>query len=186
MTFKIIISLSVLIFLFACGSQIDSKIDSFQSDGNVSDTKTLINKTDSLSLVQTNQERKDDNISIWIYDCMADTIIQVRKVKGDTLTYGKLISAINTKYQDRVKLDYLKISNDTIYVKIDNSEYLTQQMGTTGADEYMIAATFTLTEMPNIKYVNFDFELGDHASPGTYNRKQYLDWIRKNKEMNKK
>lgn len=185
MTYKINISLTVLIFLFACGSQVDSKTDILQSDEDVSDTKGLINKTDSLSFVQTDQEKEVDNISIWIYDCMADTIVQVRKIKRDTLTFGKLISTINAKYRDKVKLDYLKISNDTIYVKIDNSVYLTQQMGTTGADEYMITATFTLTELPNIKYVNFDFELGDHASPGTYYRMYYLDRIRKNKEMNK-
>jgi len=96
-----------------------------------------------------------------------------------------LINTINAKYRDKVKLEYLKISKDIIYVKIDNSEYLTQQMGTTGADEYMIAATFTLTGMPNINNVHFDFEPGDHASPGTYNRKYYLDCIRENKEINK-
>jgi hypothetical protein len=186
MTYKIIISLTILIFLYACGGQVDSKTDILQSDENVSDSKGFLNKTDSLSLVQKDQENKDDNISIWIYDCMADTIIQMRKINRDTLTFSKLISTINAKYRDKVKLDYLRISNDTIYVKIDKSEYLTQQMGTAGADEYMIAATFTLTELQNIKYVNFDFEFGDHASPGTYNRMYYLDRIRETKEMNKK
>jgi alpha-N-acetylglucosamine transferase len=179
---RIIISLSILMFLYACGSQDNSKTEKPQSYQNISETKN----NDSLSLIRTDQEIKDDNVSIWIYDYMADTIIQLRKLKRDTLTSAKLIHLINAKYRDKVKLDYVKITNDTIYVKIDNSDYLTQQMGTTGADEYMISSTFTLTEMANIKYVNFEFELGEHASPGTYGRKHYLDLIRKNKEMNKK
>lgn len=179
---RIIISLSVLTFLYACSNKESSKTDKLQSHENFSDTRD----NDSLSLVRIDQEITDDNISIWIYDYIADTIIQVRKLKRDTLSSAKLISIINAKYRDKVKLDYVKISNDTIYVKIDNSNYLTQQMGTTGADEYMISSTFTLTEIANIKYVNYYFELGDHASPGTYNRKHYLDWIRINKEMKEK
>lgn len=126
----------------------------------------------------------DDKISIWIYDSMVDTVIQTRKVDKDRLTSEKLINVINSKYQDEVMLDLVNISNDTIFVKIDNSEFLTQQMGTTGADQYMITATFTLTELPKIKFVNFDFEYGDHASPGTYTRKYYLDWMKVNKALN--
>ena len=53
--------------------------------------------------------------------------------------------------------------------------YTSQQMGTTGADEYMSVITFTLTELKGVRYVNLDFEEGDHASPGTYNRQYYID-----------
>ena len=49
------------------------------------------------------------------------------------------------------------------------------QRGTTGADDYMSTTTFTLTELKNIKYVNYDFEEGDHAMPGTYSRQYYID-----------
>ena len=49
----------------------------------------------------------------------------------------------------------------------------------------MISATVTLTELPDIKFVNFDFEVGDHALPGTNGRKYYLDWMKENKELNK-
>jgi hypothetical protein len=57
---------------------------------------------------------------------------------------------------------------------IKNRE-ITQQMGTSGADDYMTTTTFTLTELKGIKYVNFDFEEGDHAVPGTYSRQYYID-----------
>ncbi len=53
-------------------------------------------------------------------------------------------------------------------------------MGTTGADDYMSTTTFTLTELRGIKYVNFAFEEGDHAVPGTYSRKYYIDRNKRN------
>jgi len=177
MKYNIILVVLVLISLSACGNHKNSKT-------NEKVEKEKINLIDSASKVENEKIEIDDKISIWIYDCMVDTIIQARKVDKDTLTSEKMINIINSKYQDEVILDFVNISNDTIFVKIDNSEYLTQQMGTAGADEYMISATFTLTELPKIKFVNFDFEYGDHASPGTYNRKYYLDWIKENKELN--
>lgn len=146
---------------------------------------TELQKKESSSNKESYIDESNSAHSIWIYDCMVDTIKQVRHIKTDSLKYDNLINILNDKYSQKVKLDFERISEDTIYVKIKNSEYLTQSMGTTGADEYMIEATFTLTELSKIQFVNYDFETGDHASPGTYSRKYYLDWIKENKEMNK-
>ncbi|MBI5896925.1 MAG: hypothetical protein HZB24_13295, partial [Desulfobacterales bacterium] len=44
------------------------------------------------------------------------------------------------------------------------------EMGTTGATAYLQAVTYTLTSVPSIKSVAFDFEAGDHAMPGRYAR----------------
>jgi len=122
-----------------------------------------------------------DSISIWIYDYLTDMPLKNREVKADTLTVRKLILFINThKGGEKIHLDYLKSSNDTIFVTIKESTYLTQQMGTTGADDYMSTTTFTLTELRGIKYVNFAFEEGDHAVPGTYSRKYYIDRNKRN------
>ena len=184
--FKLIFVVSVMFFLSACGNQENSKTDKKHSRKNENVIIDTLNQADNPSDVKTGNAEIDDNSSIWVYDYMADTIIQLRTVKKEILTSEKLISIINLKYQDKVRLDFVNILHDTIFVKIDNSEYLTQQMGTAGATVYMISATFTLTELPNIKFVNFDFEVGDHALPGTYGRKGYLDWIQGNKELNKK
>lgn len=115
--------------------------------------------------------------NIWVYDSVNDKIIQTKKLGKDSLTYEVLIDIINYTYQDKVRLDFVNISNDTIFVEIENSEYLTQKMGTTGADEFMISATFTLTELPDISFVNFEFQDGDHATPGTYNRGLYYERV---------
>ncbi|WP_423130108.1 hypothetical protein [Gaoshiqia sp. Z1-71] len=141
--------------------------------------KTEIHNTDSVD-----QSRSAENKLLWKYDCMADSIIQLNKVGADRLNPSALTGILNASYVDQVLLEFVKISHDTIYMKIDNSEVLTQQMGTTGALEYLISATFTLTELKNIRYVNFDFEYGDHAEPGTYDRQTFWNWIAANKELN--
>jgi hypothetical protein len=102
----------------------------------------------------------------------ADTnfkMTRLRNVNSDTLTPEKLISILNLDW-NYVRISSYRISHDTIFVAIPFSNVLTQQMGTTGAIQYLSVATFTLTELPGIKYVHFNFEEGDHASPGTYSR----------------
>ena len=68
------------------------------------------------------------------------------------------------------QLKYQKLEGDTLYVKLENAEYVTQKLGTTGGQLFMAIATFTLTEVEGVKNIYFDFEEGDHASPGQYSR----------------
>lgn len=72
------------------------------------------------------------------------------------------------------KLKFKGMEGDIIRVEVINDEYLTQQMGSTGAQEYLAAATFTLTEYAGVKAVLFIFEEGDHAAPGLYTRDGFL------------
>jgi len=74
-----------------------------------------------------------------------------------------------------VQLAFVKTSGDTVYLKIPDPMYLTQQMGSSGPTIYLAQAVYSLTEVPGIKYVNLDFEEGDHASPGTFNRDSFKD-----------
>ena len=92
----------------------------------------------------------------------------------DSLSPASIINFINGK-DTNIHLDLTKISNDTIYVKIPNATHLTQQMGSSGAELYMAGVIYNLTELNGIRYVNFDFEEGDHAGPGTYNRDSFKD-----------
>ena len=72
------------------------------------------------------------------------------------------------------KLKLIDIKDAVVNVEVINDECLTQRMGTTGAEIFLVEATFTLTEYDNIKFVNFIFEEGDHAVPGLYSREDYL------------
>ena len=91
-----------------------------------------------------------------------------------TMSSAQLIDLLNQSYPE-IHLDFIKISHDTIYVKIPNSNRLTNELGNTGADNYLASATFTLTELKNIKYVNIDMKAGDHAEPGVYSRDDFKE-----------
>jgi len=71
------------------------------------------------------------------------------------------------------KLKLVKISADTIYLKVINASYLTQSMGTTGAEDYIVNSATSLLEIDGINYVDYDFAMGDHAYPGTFSKAGY-------------
>jgi hypothetical protein len=50
---------------------------------------------------------------------------------------------------------------------------LANEIGNTGAENYLASTTFTLTELKNIKYVNIAMKPGDHAEPGVYSRDDF-------------
>ena len=113
---------------------------------------------------------------LWQVDDTKGFKLQKPKVSGiDTMSAKKLIELMNFNY-DSIYLEYIKTSHDTIYVHIPHSEMLTERIGSTGAEIYMASATYSLTELKGIKYVNYDFEEGDHASPGVYNRNNFKNF----------
>jgi len=113
---------------------------------------------------------------IWIpvYDSAKGdySLKQQRKVSADTLSAEKLIKEINASW-DGIRMEFNKISHDTIFVAIPKSEVLTQQMGSNGAESYLYSSTYILTELPKMKFVNYDFREGDHLAPGTYKRADF-------------
>jgi hypothetical protein len=91
----------------------------------------------------------------------------LRTVMVDTITPALLIKNLNGIW-GHVQAEVSNTRNDTIVIKIPNSTYLTQQMGSSGPLMYLGSTTYTLTELKGINYVRFDFKEGDHAAPGTY------------------
>ena len=118
------------------------------------------------------------NESEAIWGFVTDTVtgneemVQLKPVEKDVLTGEKMEKIIN-KTWPRVQIKYLKTSNDTAFISIPESEVLTQQMGSAGAESFMVSTVYSFTEINEIKYVSFDFEAGDHASPGVYNRNSW-------------
>ena len=90
----------------------------------------------------------------------------------DSLSTASIIDYINAS-DSNIHLDALKTSNDTVYIKIADATYLTQRMGSTGPSLYLAEVVYNLTEIAGIRYVNFNFEEGDHAQPGTFNRDSF-------------
>lgn len=100
---------------------------------------------------------------------------QQRTVQADSTTAESLISDINAAWEN-VKLQFVRISNDTIYVAIPDSEFLGQQMGSAGSAAYMASTTYNLTELKGVNYVYYDLKTGDHISPGTFSRKSFENY----------
>ena len=90
----------------------------------------------------------------------------------DSLSTASIIDYMNAS-DSGIHLDVVKTSNDTVYIKIADATYLTQRMGSTGPSLYLAEVVYNLTEIAGIHYVNFNFEEGDHAQPGTFNRDSF-------------
>lgn len=99
-------------------------------------------------------------------------LIKEQTVSTGNWTARDVIEAANKKYP-QIKLDLVKQAGETVFVKIDDATYLTQQSGSAGARVYLAETTFSLTELKGVTAVNFDFEEGDHASPKTYTRADF-------------
>lgn len=85
---------------------------------------------------------------------------------------SQLIDTLNNAFTD-IQLHLIKQSHDTLYVSIPQSKKLTQELGNTGAENYMASIVYNLTELKNVKFVNFQFTAGDHAEPGVYSREDF-------------
>ncbi len=98
---------------------------------------------------------------------------RTRPVSADSLTATNMLGLFNSIYPE-IPLTYIKTSGDTLFLKIDKSNYLTKQIGSTGAEAYLAELTYNLTEISGVNYVDLRFKKGDHAEPGTYARTDFV------------
>ena len=112
----------------------------------------------------------------WIADFDTVTqkysMVQSEVVGTSQLDSSNVLQAINRKYPD-IHMEWKSRSGDTAYVSIPEASILTQQSGTFGAQIYLAESTYSITEIPGIKWVSFDFKVGDHATPGVYHRESF-------------
>lgn len=107
-------------------------------------------------------------------------LVPMQPVAADSVQPDRVVALINKTnieagFAAKVQLVFVKTSGDTAYVKIPDAAYLTQQMGSSGPRLFLSGVVYTLSSLPGINYVNFDFEEGDHAGPGTYSRESFKD-----------
>jgi hypothetical protein len=102
------------------------------------------------------------------------TLIE-RQGNSDKLSQREVVELLNEKHR-KIKLDLLKSSNDTVFLKIKNATNLTQEMGSAGAQAYLAEVTFSITKVKGIQVVDLLFEEGDHAMPGSYKREDFSEF----------
>jgi hypothetical protein len=112
------------------------------------------------------------------YDTVQNREILIKGRLVDSLgqSPNELIEILNKRNQ-QPKIEYIDIISDTIKIQIINDEFLTEQMGTTGAYFYLGETVFTLTESDLIRFVKIEMDSGTHASPGIYDRNDFKDLI---------
>lgn len=141
-----------------------------QKDDEASDTDEKSEISSESSVVY------DPSEAIWGYEYNRQTeeyeLKQLRSVDRNTLT-GETLENIINKTWPRIEIKFIKISNDTAFISIPESEVLTQQIGSAGAESFMSSTTFSFTELIGINHVSFDFEEGDHGVPGVYDRNSW-------------
>lgn len=102
-----------------------------------------------------------------------DTVypVFVKSMKTDRVE--DIIEELNLRFkEDRLpEVLYLDQEGSTVVVGVSDDAQLTRKMGSFGAMSYMNAVVFSLASLKSVTCVQFKFEEGDHASPGTYCRR---------------
>ncbi len=135
-------------------------------------------KTGSEQNTSKSSQVKKEKVLILPWNASLNSETQHLELKYDPatdmsqFTMQDMIDALNLKYPEiPLKLDGMK--KDTMQVSISNADFLTEQLGSTGAEVYLAEATFALTELKGVHVVYFSFKEGDHAGPRAYSRKDF-------------
>src|SRR5690606_3905092 len=82
----------------------------------------------------------------WEYEYDTVTLdfkpVKVREVPADSLTAEGIETMINHTWPN-VQGRYIETFGDTVYLEIPESTVLTQQMGTAGAEQFMVSTTYS-------------------------------------------
>lgn len=163
-----ILLFAVILFAVGCSSGTNETEEVIQ-EAVVVDTPEMSGPEEPVLSVTTKP-------SIWTVEyedqTKSEKLKKPENVQIGSLSATDLINVLNENYTD-VQLKFEKISHDTIFVNIPESQKLTQQMGSTGSYNYMAMTVFNLTELKNVKYVKFDFKEGDHSGPGVFSREDF-------------
>jgi hypothetical protein len=160
----------IIMLIFSCNTKKPDKIGSHIDTPSISHIDTAKITTDNTANITT------DTHYFWSSEWGTKKGLVMKKttpIIEDSLTPSRLIERLNNLYP-KIRLQFIKISNDSIFVTINKSKYLTQQMGSSGAEAYLAEVTYNLTELTDINFVTMRFKEGDHASPGTYTRTDFI------------
>nr|WP_294903496.1 hypothetical protein [uncultured Lacibacter sp.] len=116
-----------------------------------------------------------DTVIVW--DCSAESR-ERKKIFSpkDSVTVPQaFVNGINKTYGE-IKIEFDRLSSDTLFVRIPEAGWLTDRAGNSGAEQYLSFAALNLLETRGVQHVHFDFVAGVHARPATWSRKDFSDW----------
>ena len=95
------------------------------------------------------------------------------KYPADRASAKAIVNGLNLR-SPSPGVDYIAQRATTVYLRVKDPEHLTQRMGTTGARQYLGSVVISLTPLPEVELVHFEFPEGDHAAPGFYSRAAFI------------
>ena len=113
--------------------------------------------------------------TIWLVDIDKKTKTKNPNFQEEYLNIDTLINALNQKHPNII-LEKIKISGDTLFTEIKDSEYLGERIGSYGASAYIADVVINLTSVKNINFIQIDMEYGSHISPETLSKKDYSNY----------
>jgi hypothetical protein len=163
---RIIFSILFATILFSCSNNANDKAE---------DDSTRIREIPGDSSEGSIEELDEDDFYVWKVDAEEKTMRKNPKLAEASLSVDTLIIGLNEMYPT-VKLEKVKLSHDTLYTQIKDSDYLTERMGSAGSEAYIAQAVLNLTSAQGVKFVRIDFEMGSHAMPDTWSRENFKDY----------
>ena len=117
---------------------------------------------------------------LWRVDTLSETGRLVFTTEYPNASVYEIATALNAAFRadSASQFKITSIREHTAFIKIADGGRLTQGIGSTGAKEYLAQVTLSLTSVPGIRNVCFDFEEGDHAGPGTYARQDFMEMLK--------
>jgi hypothetical protein len=156
---------------------ISCQTNSVHSDSITVDSakQTVILDTPTIHLGLDTLNTSKEILYVWRVDFDKKTKQRHPDFKQEYLNIDTLIKGLN-QIHPNIILDKIKISGDTLFTQIKDSEYLGERIGSYGAFAYIADVVINLTSLKNINFVKIDFEDGSHISQGTWSKKQYSDF----------
>ena len=169
-----LIKLIPALFLFSsCGGNSSSDIKSPEEDSSeIADTSVTMIKEPGTAYEVVNAK----GFYVWDVDVEKKTLKKNPQLSDANINADSVISGLNQQYEN-ILLEKININKETINLKIASSDYLTNQIGSSGAAQYIAQTVLNLTSVPGIRYVHIDFTEGSHAAPGTWSKKDFPGYI---------
>lgn len=143
------------------------------NDPSASDTATVSGaELRPSELTEQEQKRKREQYHIWEVDADKKTITKNAQLQPEFFDVDTLIAGLNEMYPE-IKIEKVRISQDTLYTQIKNADHLTDRMGSLGAEQYIAQAVINLTSVEGVRFVRIDFPEGSHASPDVWSRESF-------------
>lgn len=162
---KLIFLFFIATMFYSCRTKEPVKVNP-----EIDSANAVVKKADSSDVIK-------DTHYFWISELDQEHGLVMKKsepIQLASLSAANMIERINKEYPE-IRLRYTRVSNDTIFVKIKKSAYLTESMGSSGAEAYLAEVTYNLTELKGINAVDIRFKAGDHATPDTYSRTDFVN-----------